>query len=83
MFHFLSLRNALYLYGKPINVHLLVYHVSTESFQGLSAQYLDVLRDKMNKTTGHLAIRPRLKPSPLFQTNPHLLPPEQPRFTAP
>jgi len=76
MFHILALRTALYLYDKPVNVHLLVCHVSTETFLFLSAQYLDVLLVKLKKIMGHLSIRSRLKPSALFQRKPHLLPPE-------
>jgi hypothetical protein len=81
MFHDLALRTALYLHNKPINVHLFVYYVSIEIFLFLSAQYLDVLLDKLKKIMGDLAIRPRLKPTALFQRNPHLLPPEQTKLT--
>jgi len=83
MFRILALRTALYLHDKPINVHMFVYHVSIEIFLYLSAQYLEVLLDKLKKIMGHLAIRPCLKPSALFQRKPHLLPPKQTKLTIP
>jgi hypothetical protein len=83
MFHILALRTDFYLHDKQINVHLFVYHISIEILLCLSAQYLEVLLDKLKKIMGHLAIRPCLKPSALFQTKPHLLRPEQTKLTIP
>jgi len=64
-------------------MNLLAYHVIIETFLFLQAQYLDVQLDNLKKIMGHLSIRPRLKPSALFQRKPHLLPPEQTKFTVP
>jgi hypothetical protein len=68
---------------RTINVNFLAYHVIIETFLFLLAQYLDVLLGKLKKIKGHLSIRPRLKPSALFQRKPHLLPSEQTKFNVP